>query len=93
MAGCRASDTSGWVAVRASGVTAVAVGWFRAASATAWEAAGELPRVNAAAIPARAAGAAAYGSRRLMEVLAELPKGLPPAKFALTRKAACTVHW
>jgi hypothetical protein len=42
-----------------------------------------------------AAGAAAIGSRRLT-VLVELdepPKGLLPAKVALTGKAAPAVHW
>ena len=36
-------------------------------------AAGELPKANAAAIPATAAGAAANGSKRLIGVLVELP--------------------
>jgi len=55
-----------------------------------------FPMVNAAARPATAAGTAAYGSRRLTGELAELsvrPKWVLPAKVALTRKAACRVHW
>jgi hypothetical protein len=58
-----------------------------------------LAKATAAARPAIAAGAAANGSRRLIVVLdelaelSELPKGLLPAKVALTRKAAYTVHW
>src|ERR1700733_7086576 len=55
-----------------------------------------FPMVNAAARPATAAGTAAYGSRRLTGELAELsvrPKRVLPAKVALTRKAACKVHW
>jgi hypothetical protein len=49
---------------------------------------------NAAATP-RSAGAAAPGSRRVKRVCADLlglPKGFLPAKVALTRKAAHTVH-
>jgi hypothetical protein len=66
------------------------------AAVAAGAAAGELPKANAAATPAIATGAAAIGNTRLTVLLVELPvlpKGLLPAKVALTRKAACTVHW
>ena len=56
--------------------------------------AGVLATTNAAATP-RSAGAAAPGSRRVKRVRADLlglPKGFLPAKVALTRKAAHTVH-
>src|SRR6185312_13953396 len=76
--------------------SAVVAEWCSAMSAVAAGADGPLPRANAAARPAMAAGAAAIGSRRLTVVLVELdepPKGLPPAKIALTGKAAPAVHW
>ena len=78
------------------GLAAVAAGWMPAAAAAAGAAAGVLPKANAAATPAIAVGAAAIGSMRLTVLLVELPvlpKGLLPAEFALTRKAACTVYW
>jgi len=95
------TDTSGvpeaLALVAAWGVAAVGAGWCADASATAEAPPGELPRAKAAAArPANAAGAAANGSMRLIGELAEfagLPKGLLPAQVALTRKAACTVHW
>src|SRR5580692_5944136 len=91
------AETPAWAAT-VTAVAAVAAEWCPDAPTVAALAAGALPRAKAAARPAIAAGAAAMGSRRRTEVLAELaelawaPKGLLPAKVALTRKAACTVH-
>jgi hypothetical protein len=90
-------DNSCPAAAPTLGLAAVAAGWMpAAAAAAAGAAAGVLPKANAAATPAIAVGAAAIGSRRLTVLLVELPvlpKGLLPAEFALTGKAACTVHW
>ena len=81
---------------------AAAEGWSPAAAvecpviSSATGAPDVFPMVNAAARPATAAGTAAIGSRRLtveLGVLSVRPKRVLPAKVALTRKAACRVHW
>jgi hypothetical protein len=81
---------------------AVLAGWSPAAAAdcpvisSATGAPDVFPMVNATARPATAAGTAAIGRRRLtveLVVLSVLPKRALPVKVALTRKAACRVHW
>ena len=96
-AGCPVTDASSSAETPAWG-DGGAGGGRRAvpdASTVAAAAAGALPRAKAAARPAIAAGAAAMvaGAEQGYLNLRGQPKGLLPAKVALTRKAAWTVHW